>query len=162
MSCKMNSPEFGLKPSFCQFAGKVVHSKLKNKLRKVTQQGVISYVMDSPCRQPWRTIPLVPACCERLAIPSCCCCYWARICRPFVEPKNRFSDRSFLKGNEENPALVLSNVHNRTSARDGPMFGSKGPSMNTSSLGRQFLSVLDNSKVWGKWYGLAECMIFHS
>ena len=31
-------------------------------------------------------------------------------------------------------ALVLSNVHNRTSARDGPMFGSKGPSMNTSSL----------------------------
>jgi hypothetical protein len=31
-------------------------------------------------------------------------------------------------------ALVLSNVHNRTSARDGPMFGSMGPSMNTSSL----------------------------
>ncbi len=42
--------------------------------------------------------------------------------------------RSFLTGNEENPALVLSNVHNRTSARDGPMFGSMGPSMNTSSL----------------------------
>jgi hypothetical protein len=47
---------------------------------------------------------------------------------------NYFQDRSFLKGNEENPALVLSNVHNRTSARDGPMFDSKGPSMNTSSL----------------------------
>ncbi len=47
---------------------------------------------------------------------------------------NYFQDRSFLKGNEENPALVLSNVHNRTSARDGPMFGAKGPSMNTSSL----------------------------
>jgi hypothetical protein len=47
---------------------------------------------------------------------------------------NYFQERSFLKGNEENPALVLSNVHNRTSARDGPMFGSKGPSMNTSSL----------------------------
>ncbi len=41
---------------------------------------------------------------------------------------------SFLKGNEENPALLLSNVHNRTSARDGPVFGAKGPSMNTSSL----------------------------
>jgi hypothetical protein len=48
---------------------------------------------------------------------------------------NYSQDRSFLKGNEENPALVLSNVHNRTSARDGPMFGAKGPSMNTSSLG---------------------------
>jgi hypothetical protein len=36
--------------------------------------------------------------------------------------------------NEDNPALVLSNVHNRTSARDVPMFGSMGPSMNTSSL----------------------------
>jgi hypothetical protein len=47
---------------------------------------------------------------------------------------NYSKDRSFLKGNEENPALVLSNVHNRTSARAGPMFGSKGPSMNTSSL----------------------------
>jgi hypothetical protein len=47
---------------------------------------------------------------------------------------NYSQDRSFLKGNEENHALVLSNVHNRTSARDGSMFGSKGPSMNTSSL----------------------------
>ncbi len=47
---------------------------------------------------------------------------------------NYSQDRSFLKGNEENFPLVLSNVHNRTSARDGPMFGSKGPSMNTSSL----------------------------
>ncbi len=47
---------------------------------------------------------------------------------------NYSQDRSFLKGNEEKPALVLPNVHNRTSARDGPMFGSKGPSMNTSSL----------------------------
>ncbi len=43
-------------------------------------------------------------------------------------------DSSFITGNEGHPALVLSNVHNRTSARDGPMFGSKGPSMNTSSL----------------------------
>ncbi len=48
---------------------------------------------------------------------------------------NYSQDRSFLTGNEENPALGLSNVHNRTSARDGPMFGSMGPSMNTSSLG---------------------------
>ena len=47
---------------------------------------------------------------------------------------NYSQGRSFLTGNEENPALVLSNVHNRTSARDGPMFGSMGPSMNTSSL----------------------------
>jgi hypothetical protein len=47
---------------------------------------------------------------------------------------NYSQDRSFLTENEENPALVLSNVHNRTSARDGPMFGSMGPSMNTSSL----------------------------
>jgi hypothetical protein len=43
-------------------------------------------------------------------------------------------DRSFLTGNEENPALELSNVHNRTSARDGPMFGYKGLSMYTTSL----------------------------
>jgi hypothetical protein len=43
-------------------------------------------------------------------------------------------DKAFLTEKEENPALVLSNVHNRTSARDGPMFGSMGPSMNTSSL----------------------------
>ncbi len=48
--------------------------------------------------------------------------------------QNYFQDRSFLTGNEENPALVLSNVHNRTSARDGPMFGYKGLSMNTTSL----------------------------
>ncbi len=47
---------------------------------------------------------------------------------------NYSQDRSFLTGNEENPALLLSNVHNRTSARDGPMFGYKGPSMNTTSL----------------------------
>jgi hypothetical protein len=47
---------------------------------------------------------------------------------------NYSQGRSFLTGNEENPALVLSNVHNRTSARDGPMYGSMGPSMNTSSL----------------------------
>jgi hypothetical protein len=52
---------------------------------------------------------------------------------------NYSQDRSFLKGNEENPALVLSNVHNRISARDGPMFGSMGPSMNTSSLTRALL-----------------------
>ncbi len=37
--------------------------------------------------------------------------------------------------------LVLSNVHNRTSARDGPMFGSKGPSMNTSSLAWSTASI---------------------
>jgi hypothetical protein len=42
--------------------------------------------------------------------------------------------KSFLTGNEENPELVLSNVHNRTSARDGPMFGSMGLSMYTTSL----------------------------
>ncbi len=29
-------------------------------------------------------------------------------------------------------------------------------------IGLQILSVLGNSKVWGKWYGLAECLIFHS
>ncbi len=50
---------------------------------------------------------------------------------------NYSQDRSFLTGNGENPALVLSNVHNRTSARDGPVFGSMGPSMNTSSLPRR-------------------------
>jgi hypothetical protein len=48
--------------------------------------------------------------------------------------QNYSQERSFLTGNEENPALLLSNVHNRTLARDGPMFGSMGPSMNTSSL----------------------------
>jgi hypothetical protein len=47
---------------------------------------------------------------------------------------NYSQGRSILKGNEETPALVLSKVHNRTSARDGPMFGSMGTSMNTSSL----------------------------
>jgi hypothetical protein len=44
-------------------------------------------------------------------------------------------DQGFLTGNEENPALALSNVHNRTSARGGPMFGSMGLSMYTTSLG---------------------------
>jgi hypothetical protein len=56
---------------------------------------------------------------------------------------------SFLKGNEENPALVLSKGHNRTSARDGPMFGSMGHSINTSSLGwgkKLQLSQKDNKK----------------
>jgi hypothetical protein len=33
---------------------------------------------------------------------------------------NYSQEQSFLTGNEENPALVLSNVHNRPSARDGP------------------------------------------
>jgi hypothetical protein len=47
---------------------------------------------------------------------------------------NYSQDRSFLKGNEENTALVLSNVLKRTSARDGPLFGSTGPFINTSSL----------------------------
>ncbi len=28
--------------------------------RRVTQQGVILYVMDGPCRLPWRTTPLAP------------------------------------------------------------------------------------------------------
>jgi hypothetical protein len=37
---------------------------------------------------------------------------------------NYSQNRSFLKENEGNPALVFWNVHNRTSARDGPMFGS--------------------------------------
>jgi hypothetical protein len=47
---------------------------------------------------------------------------------------NYSQGRNFLKQNEENPALVFSKVHNRTSARDGPMFRSMGPSINTSSL----------------------------
>jgi hypothetical protein len=47
---------------------------------------------------------------------------------------NYCQDRSFLKGNEENPALVLSNVTKRTSAPDGPSFSSIGLSMNTSSM----------------------------
>jgi hypothetical protein len=55
---------------------------------------------------------------------------------------NYSQGRSFLTGNEENPALVLLNVHNRTSARDGPMFGSMGPSMNTSSLVTHCLNIL--------------------
>jgi hypothetical protein len=33
-------------------------------------------------------------------------------------------DRSFLTGNEENRALVLSKIHKRTSAPDGPSYGS--------------------------------------
>jgi len=41
--------------------------------------------------------------------------------------QNYSQERSFLTGNEETPVLALSNVHNRTSARDGPMFGSMGP-----------------------------------
>ncbi len=49
--------------------------------------------------------------------------------------QNYSQDRSFLTVNEENPALILSNLHNRTSSRDGPIFGSKGLSMNTTSLG---------------------------
>ncbi len=35
-------------------------------------------------------------------------------------------------------------------------------SWNLCQIGRQFLSVVDNSKVWGILYGLAECLIFHS
>jgi hypothetical protein len=31
--------------------------------RRVTQQGVILYVMDGPCRLPLRTTPLAPVCC---------------------------------------------------------------------------------------------------
>ncbi len=29
-------------------------------------------------------------------------------------------------------------------------------------IGRQFLSVVDNSEVWGKWYGMADCLLFQS
>jgi len=45
-----------------------------------------------------------------------------RIMQSFIYEKilqenyNYYPDRSFLKGIEENPALVLSNVHSRTSA----------------------------------------------
>jgi hypothetical protein len=46
------------------------------------------------------------------------------------------SGQKFPNRNEENPALVLSSVYNRTSARDGPIFGSKGLSMYTTSLVR--------------------------
>jgi hypothetical protein len=38
------------------------------------------------------------------------------------ENYNYYQDRSFLTGIEENP--VVSNVHNRTSAPDGPSSGS--------------------------------------
>jgi hypothetical protein len=41
---------------------------------------------------------------------------------------NYSQDRSFLKENEETPASVLSNVHNRTSARDGPIHCKSRPS----------------------------------
>ncbi len=44
--------------------------------------------------------------------------------------QNYSQNRSFLTGNEENPA----NVYKRTSARIGPMFGYKGLSMKTTSL----------------------------
>jgi hypothetical protein len=47
-----------------------------------------------------------------------------------------------LTENEENPALILSNVHNRTSARDGPIFGSMGLSMYTTSLGTTTQSLV--------------------
>ncbi len=33
---------------------------------------------------------------------------------------------------------------------------------NLRQVGRQFLWVVDNNKVWGIWFGLAECLIFHS
>ncbi len=68
-----------------------------------------------------------------------------RIMQSFIYEKilqenyNYYPDRSFLKGIEENPALVLSNVHSRTSATDGPSFGSMGLSMNTTSLFRPSL-----------------------
>jgi hypothetical protein len=39
-----------------------------------------------------------------------------------------------LPGKDENPALVLSNVHKRTSAPDCALFGSIGISMYTASL----------------------------
>jgi hypothetical protein len=42
---------------------------------------------------------------------------------------NYSQDRSFITANEENPALVLSNIHKRTSARDCLMFGFIGLSM---------------------------------
>jgi hypothetical protein len=42
----------------------------------------------------------------------------------------------------------------------GVLFSLRG--WNLFQIGRQFLSVVDNSKVWGKWYGFAECLIFHS
>ncbi len=48
--------------------------------------------------------------------------------------QNYSQDRSFFTENEENPALVLSSVLNRTSARDGLIFGSMGLSMYTTSL----------------------------
>jgi hypothetical protein len=47
---------------------------------------------------------------------------------------NHSLGRSFLTRNEENPALVLSNVHNRTPAPNVPLFGSIGLSMYTTSL----------------------------
>jgi hypothetical protein len=43
-------------------------------------------------------------------------------------------DIRFITGNEENPALVLSNVHKRTSAPDCASFGSIGLSMYTTFL----------------------------
>jgi hypothetical protein len=65
-------------------------------------------------------------------LSTCCRVSFKRKCcrGTIITPRTEV----FSKGNKENPALVLSNVHNRTSARDGPMLGSKGPSMNTSSL----------------------------
>ncbi len=52
----------------------------------------------------------------------------------------------------KNPALVLSNVHHRTSARDGPMFGSMGLSMYTTSLaGPVFRMVTLVGR--GAWWG---------
>ena len=43
--------------------------------------------------------------------------------------------------------------HNRTSARDGPMFGSMGPSMNTSSL----TSITIRNLKWTPWH-VKHCM----
>ncbi len=34
--------------------------------------------------------------------------------------------------------------------------------LNLCQIGQQFLSVVDISKVWGKWYGLADYLLFHS
>jgi hypothetical protein len=61
--------------------------------------------------------------------------YAVHMMQSFVNEKmlwgnyNYSPDESFLTGNEEIPALILSNVHKRTSAPDCPSFCSIGLSM---------------------------------
>jgi hypothetical protein len=50
----------------------------------------------------------------------------------------------YLTGKEDSPALVLSNVHNRISVTDVPLFGSIGLSMYTITTSLVMYGTLNN------------------